>query len=336
LGNRFDSVAPASDGAVGNDGPRHDATPSDAGDVGNDRSYDAIPTDMRGDGSDAGAVRDGDAAGNDASQDPNVADGTPTDSSPRDSADGRASLDGTLVPDRTARDALLDGVPSDAPSPDAAGMPWCAGKQIAFCADFDAVTSWGDGWTTVNVTPGAVLDFNLVDFTSPQRSLHSQLPSSAGGMGSARLTKLTSTTLPRSVLEFDCNVASIGAGSGQWLLQIARLGRNGPDNGVALLAQDMRRWAIFLTTDVPVFLEELPAPPPYGRFVHMSIDVVWSVTAGSVNVLFDGVTVFTRNAVSTALGATTSSVEVAVGLVAAAGTTPAADISIDNVALQLR
>jgi hypothetical protein len=271
------------------------------------------------------------------SQDAAIPDRIPGDASPSDSCDSGVIIDGTLSPDRAASDVLSDSVPTEAAAPDAAGMPWCAGKQLAFCADFDTVTSWSDGWTAASVTPGALLDFNLVDFTSPRRSLRSRIPAGGGTeKASASPTRVVSATLSRSLLEFDCNVASLGAASGQWLVQIARLARNGTESAVALVAMDMGRWGVLVTTNLPTLNGELPAPPPYGRFVHVVLDVVWSATAGSVSVQFDGVTVFTRDAVTTAVGPMTSSVEVAVGVVEAIGTTPAAEISFDNFGLQLR
>ena len=347
-GGRFDPINANTDGAAGHDAEPPDTTPPEAGEDGSDGGTDDVaPSDARDVGIDG---RTYDSPGPEASEDGRIdasqdaavpdmrpSDSSPIDSSPVDSSDMGTIIDGALVPDRAAGDVLSDGLPNEAGA-DAGAMPWCMGKQFAFCADFDTVVAWSDGWTTANVTPGAVLDFNLVDFTSPRRSLRAKIPASGGmNLASARLTKIVPTTLSRSVLDFDCNVASIGAGSGQWLLPIARVGRNVPDNGVALLAQDMGRWAVFVTTDAPVLLAELPAPPPYGRFVHVTIDVVWSVTAGSVNVLFDGVTVFSRDAIATALGPTTSSVDVVVGVGAAAGAdAPPAEISFDNVALQQR
>ena len=339
-------MSPITDGAS-NDSDPGDTTAMDAEDVGSDGgAHDTAITDGREAGSDGGSqdsrvpdVSEGgrDSASPDAALDATIADRIPADSSPSDSSDIGSVIDGALSPDRAAGDVLSDGLPHEAGA-DAAAMSWCSDKQIAFCADFDTVTAWSDGWTTASVTPGSVLDFNLVDFTSPRRSLHCKIPAGGGmEMPIARLTKAVPTTLSRGVLEFDANVASIGAGSGEWLLQTARLGRNGRESGVALLARDMGRWAMFVTTDLPVLLGELPAPPPYGRFVHVTVDVVWSATAGSVSVLFDGVTVFSRDAIATALASPMSSVEIDVGFVAAAGTMPpAAEMSIDNVALQLR
>jgi len=135
------------------------------------------------------------------------------------------------------------------------------------------------------------------------------------------------------VLEFDCNVASIGSGSGEWLLQVARLGRNGSESGVGLYAQAVGVWAIFVSTDQPVITDQLPAPN-YGSFVHVSLDVRWSATAGSVRVAFNGVTVLAREAITTAKPSATTSVEVSVGLDEVLGATPPGEISIDNVALQ--
>ena len=246
---------------------------------------------------------------------------------------GADAGDSTLATDGPAGDALPDGMPNDA-APDSPSMPWCAGRETAFCADFDTVAAVTDGFTTANVAAGGTLDFDLVAFTSPTRSLHSKVPVGSGaGSSSATATKVIPTSVGRSVLEFDCNVASIGTGSGDWLLQIARLGRNGSEGAVGLFAQGAGVWAIFVSTDQPVFVDQLPAPN-YGSFVHVSIDVRWSATAGSVRVAFNGVTVFAREAVTTATPSATTSVELSVGLAEVAGATPPGEISIDNVVLQ--
>jgi hypothetical protein len=204
-----------------------------------------------------------------------------------------------------------------------------------FCADFDTVGAVSDGWTTAGVTPGAVLDFNLVDFTSPRRSMHSKLPVGSGSeMDAARLVKIVSTSLSRSILEFDCNVASIGTAPGDWLLQISRLGRNATESGVALLAMPMDRWSVLVATSQLVFSGELPAPPKFGSFVRVSMDVVWSATAGSVTLSFDGVTVLAKDGIATALATPTTSVDITVGLSEVIGPTPPAELSVDNVVLR--
>jgi len=205
-----------------------------------------------------------------------------------------------------------------------------------FCADFDTVTAVSDGWTTASVTPGAVLDFNLVDFTSPRRSMHSRLPVGTSGseMDAARLVKVVSTSLSRSILEFDCNVASIGTAPSDWLLQISRLGRNATESGVALLAMPMDRWSVLVATSQLVFSGELLAPPKFGSFVRVSMDVFWSATAGSVTISFDGVIVLAKDGIATALATPTTSVDATVGLSEAIGPTPPAELSIDNVVLR--
>jgi hypothetical protein len=235
----------------------------------------------------------------------------------------------------TAGDARPDvAAEAAAPDADAGPLAWCAGRWALFCADFDTVPAVSDGWTTATVTPGATLDFNLAGFTSPPRSMHGRLPGGSSTMASARLTKVVSTALARSILEFDCNVASIGAAPGDWLLQIARLGRNGAESAVAILAQPMGTWAVLVTTNLPVDQGPLPAPPKFGTFVRVSMDVLWSATAGSVSIAFDGVTVFARNGIATAVAPTTSSVDLTVGLLEAIGPTPPAELSVDNVVLR--
>jgi hypothetical protein len=325
------------DASVGNDAGPRDSTSTDAGDV----RIDAGPRDSTS--TDAGDVRI-DAAPRDSTStdavdvgsDVRPRDSTLPDATPDDAAETGVQVDVVVPPDTAAGDALPD-LRNEAAAPDADTGPtaWCMGRWALFCADFDSVTAVSDGWTTASVTPGAVLDFNLVDFTSPHRSLHGRLPAGGGSeMASARLAKVVSTSLSRSVLEFDCNVASIGAASGDWLLQIGRLGRNGSESAVALLALPTGKWSVLVTTSQPVFSSELPAPPKYGTFVRVSMEVVWSVTAGSVTVSFDGVTVLARDAIATAVAATTSSVDLTVGPFEAIRPTPPAELSFDNVVLR--
>lgn len=343
-GARFEAISNQDEGGVGSDAGALDATPADAGDVSTDittrdaasadagdAGNDANPRDSRTDVADVSA----DVPPRDVSTDAR-GDSTLPDVTSSDSLDTGVAIDVVLPPDSASGDARQDG-PIDAAAPDADGGPaaWCEGRWAMFCADFDTVTAVSDGWTTAGVTPGAVLDFNLVDFTSPRRSLHSKLPvGSASGMDSARLVKVVSSSLSRSILEFDCNVASIGTEPGDWLLQISRLGRNATESGVALLAMPMNRWSVLVATDQLVFSGDLPAPPQFGRFVRVSMDVVWSATAGSVTVAFDGVTVLAKDGIATALATPTSSVDITVGISEVVGPTPPAELSVDNVVLR--
>jgi hypothetical protein len=273
---------------------------------------------------------------NDGSPQDSVITDTTTDARPDNSSDSGIVGDVTRPPDAPARDALADGGPKEA-AVDVASPAWCAGTRAVFCADFDTVAAPTDGWTSANVTAGTALDFNLVAFASPPRSLRSKIPSGSGPeVSAASLSKVVSTSRGRSLVDFRCNVTSLGAGSGDWLLGLARLGRNGSESAVALVAEDTATWAVFVTDDLPVLHAALPAPPEYGRFVRVSLDVVWSATAGSVRVAFDGVTVFSREGIATGVAPTTSSVELTLGWVEGVGTTPAAEVFIDNVALELQ
>ncbi len=319
VGPRDSTLTDAGNGE--HDGTLRDSTPTDVGDVAHDgTARDATPIDAR-----------------DADNDAGPRDAAPPDVTSRDSAETDVLVDVALPPDAAVDDVRLDAL-TDAVAPDVDGgaMAWCAGRWALFCADFDTVAAVSDGWSTASVTPGAVLDFNLVDFTSPRRSMRSKLPAGSGGseMVSARLARVVSTSLARSVLEFDCNVASIGTAPGDWLLQIARLGRNGSESAVAILAQPTGTWAVLVTTNLPVDHGTMPAPPKFGTFVRVSMDVLWSATAGSVSVAFDGVTVFSRDGIATAVAATTSSVDLSVGLLEAIGPTPPTELSIDNVVLR--
>jgi hypothetical protein len=327
-GTRDSTTADAGD--VSADVARRDSTLTDGGDVANeDRPRDSTLTDV--------ADVSADVAPRDVSTDIGSHDSTPPDVTSSDSLETGVMVDVTGPPDSDAGDARQD-VPTEAAAPDAGdgSTGWCAGRWLTFCADFDSVAAVGDGWTTAAVTPGAVLDFNLVDFTSPHRSMHARLPlgSGASAMDSARLAKVVSTSLSRSTLEFDCNVASIGTAPGDWLLQVGRLGRNAAESAVALLVLPMDRWSVLVTTSQPVFTGDLPAPPKYGSFVHVSMEVVWSATAGSVTISFDNVIVLAKDGIATASAAPTSSIDLTVGLLEALGPTPPAELSIDNVILR--
>jgi hypothetical protein len=339
-GVRFEAVGNNDEGGVSSDASAVDSTSADAGQVGMDvmdvAAHDSTLTDAR-DAADHASPRDStviDVA--DIRPDLAPRDSTLTDVTSSDSPETGVVIDVALPPDSAASDTRQD-VPSEAAAPDADGgaTAWCAGKWAMFCADFDTVTAVSDGFTTASVTSGASLDFNLVDFTSPRRSMHSKLPvGSAAEMDSARLVKVVATSLSRSILEFDCNVASIGTAPGDWLLQISRLGRNATESGVALLAMPMDRWSVLVATDQLVFSGDLPAPPQYGRFVRVSMDVVWSATAGSVTVSFDGVTVLAKDGIATSLATPTASVDATVGLSEVIGPTPPAELSVDNVLLR--
>jgi hypothetical protein len=346
-GDQFEAINHNDGGGVDSDAGPHDSPPADADDVSTDvapadstltdagdvahedRPRDSTPTDV--------ADVSTEVAPRDVSTDIAPHDSTMPDVTSSDSLQTDVVVDLTLPPDSAAGDARHD-VPTEAAAPDAddGSMAWCAGRWATFCADFDTVTEVSDGWSTVSVTPGAVLDFNLVDFTSPRRSMHTKLPLGSGGseMDSARLTKVVSTSLSRSILEFDCNVASIGTAPGDWLLQISRLGRNAAESAVALYAMPMDRWSVLVATSQIVFSGELPTPPRYGSFVRVAMEVVWSATAGSVTIAFDGVTVLARDGIATALATPTSSVDLTVGLFEAIAPTPPAELSIDNIVLR--
>jgi hypothetical protein len=252
------------------------------------------------------------------------------------SAGSDAVADAAAPTDSTSDAFAAEGSVQDAGRGDAAPSGFCVGRQVAFCADFDRVVAPTDGWTTANVTAGAALDFDLVTFTSPPRALHSKVPAGTGlNTAASRLHKVVSTTLSRSILEFDCNVKSIGTSAGDWLLTIGWVGRNGTDEAFGLYARP-GTWGVLGGAGQLTLAGDLPAPPQYGRFVHVTMEVVWSPTAGSVRVAFDGVTVFTRDAAVTALAGATRTVELAVGFQDAAGNSPASEMSIDNVTLRMQ
>jgi hypothetical protein len=228
----------------------------------------------------------------------------------------------------------LDGS-SDAAPGDGAPPGWCEVSTATFCADFDRVVLPAGGWSDFQVTAGAALEFNRLDFTSPHRSLRSTVPSGTGlGTAASILKKTLSTTLGRSVLEFDCKVSSIATTPDAWLLQIARIGRNGPDNGVGIYAHSTGTWTLLVGAGPIVLAFELPAPPKYGHFVHVALDVVWSPTLGSAHLAFDGVSVLTKDGIVTTQEPATKTIELDVGLVDSNGATPASDVSFDNVVLE--
>jgi hypothetical protein len=245
-----------------------------------------------------------------------------------------ASDDGTVLPNPVA-DATPPDIGAHDARADAISTSWCAGQKVIFCADFDRVNAPTDGWTTASVTAGAALDFDLVAFTSPTRSLHSKIPAGMGlNTANANLHKVVSTTLAHSVLEFDCNVKTIGTAAGDWLLTIGWLSRNANDEAVGIYAMP-GKWTALVGAGQIVLASDLPAPPQYGKFVRITLDVVWSTTAGSLRIAFDGVTVFNKTGLTTSLGSPTKTIEAQLGFQDAAGSVPASEMSIDNVTLQM-
>jgi hypothetical protein len=235
-----------------------------------------------------------------------------------------------------AEAAATERGPEDASHADASAPNWCAGRQAAFCADFDRVATLTDGWTTANVTPGATLDFDLVAFSSPARSMHAKVPAgTAANSVSASLRKVVSTILSHAVLEFDCNVKTIGPPPGVGDLTIGYLAHN-TDEGFGLYVRSATMWTLIVGTGQGlVAAADVPAPPQ-GRFVHITMDTVWSPSAGSVRIAFDGIDIATRGGLANSLGGMPKTVELAVGPLDASGATPAAEVSIDNVTLQLQ
>ena len=70
------------------------------------------------------------------------------------------------------------------------------------------------------------------------------------------------------------------------------------------------------------------------RAARDALDVVWSPTSGSISIAYDGQGVFAKDGLVTALEPTTNTVDLAIGLSDSLGSTPAADVSYDNVTLQ--
>jgi hypothetical protein len=237
-----------------------------------------------------------------------------------------------------ARDAApLDGS-VDAVPPDAALKGWCDGKMVTFCADFDGVQSAAEGWTSTELSAGASLELAPLASMSAARTLRARVPAgSSPNSTTAMVKKGVSSTLGHTVLEFDCKVSSIGTAAGEWLLQIARLSHNGSDDGLALYAHSTGTWAVLVVVGKTVVGGlELPAAPEYGRFVRISLDVLWSPTSGGISIAYDGQGVIAQDGLVTALEPTTNTVDLAIGLSDSLGSTPAADMSYDNVTLQQR
>jgi hypothetical protein len=289
---------------------------------------------------------DGGSAGESGASAPIEAGTAPKDSSPEGAtkpppdahvdprpADGQAE-DGALpdAPPGSTDAASGDGSP-DSTVHDSGPPGWCDGVMATFCADFDRARLVTDGWTSSDLTAGATLAFNSLA-SSPPRSLRSKIPAGTGvNTAISVVRKSLFSTLGRTVLEFDCNVSSIATTSGDWVLQVARMSRNGTDDAVGIYAQSSGKWAVmFGTAGIPVVYEVVP--PKYGRFVRVSLDVLWSPTAGSAHLAFDGVSVLAKDGIITALAAATKTIQFALGLADAAGSTPPSDVSFDNVTLE--
>jgi hypothetical protein len=236
------------------------------------------------------------------------------------------------VSDASTDAGIRDG--SGVVVPDSGPVGWCESTKATFCADFDrgVVT---EGWTSSDVSSGATLEFNRQAYTSSPQSLRSKVPAGTGANSVASVVKKSLvSTLGRSVLEFDCNVSSIGTTSGEWILQIARLERNGTDEAVGIFARSTGNWSVIFGIGAVPVLFDLPAPPKYGRFVRISLDVVWSPTAGSAHLAFDGVQVLAKDGITTAQKPATKTIDLVIGLVDADGSTPPSVVSFDNVTLQ--
>jgi hypothetical protein len=80
----------------------------------------------------------------------------------------------------------------------------------------------------------------------------------------------------------------------------------------------------------------LPAPPQKGKFVRVSLDIVWAPDVGSVHLALDGITVLAKDAVVTVGSDPTTAITMALGFVDAVGKTPDAEAAYDNVTLRLK
>jgi hypothetical protein len=238
--------------------------------------------------------------------------------------------------DASTGGAIRDGSP-DAVVPDAKppAPGWCdTFARGVFCADFDRARTVGEGWTSSEVTAGAALELNRLAYKSPPQSMRSKLTAGTGtGSAASVLKKSLASTLGRSVLEFDCSVASIGTTAGNWALQIAKLSRNGED-AIGIFARSAGIWSVIVAVGTIPIVYDLPAPPTYGKFVRITFDVVWSPTAGSARVAIDGVQVLAKGNIITGQQPATKSIEVAIGLADGSGSTPSAVVSYDNVTLE--
>jgi hypothetical protein len=271
--------------------------------------------------------------------------GTGTGGSPEgvDAAMGGSSQggdrgDAAFVVNMDSNEAAPEGGSRDATMTDVADarpQSWCAGRTVAFCADFDSASMPADGWTTVSVTNGAVLDFDSAVFASSPRSMHSKVPAGTGaGSTAANLRKTVPTTLSHAVLDFDCNVKSIGNTPGGWYLQLAWLARNTSE--LFGLYAKPGAWTIIASTGQTLVASMDVAAPTSGHFVHVTIETVWSPTNGSMRIALDGVTAYNQGGLANSLGAATTAVELGVGLSDYSGNTGAGEMSIDNVTLLLQ
>lgn len=282
-----------SGGAIGAGGPR----PTDAGEHERDRS-------LPGKGTEA----DASAPDGEAPSSPDAGEGEPAPS------DG-GRFDSSV-------------------SPEGASLPlgFCEETKAAFCADFDRVALVSDGWTTVDVKNGTVA-FDVESFTSPKRGMNSRMAlAGPQNPASALLTKRLTSSATHSLGVFSLKVSHLALTRDASIIEVARIMRNQANDGVALIVDGAARWAVLLAAGNALTSKfDLPAAPPYGRFVRVSMDVVWAPKAGSVHVAIDGVTVVAQDGIVTADEQPTSSLGLSAGLHSIGGNTAEAEISLDDV-----
>jgi len=264
------------------------------------------------------------------------------------SVPGKGTEAGASVPDGDAPSSpdARDGAPAPSDgggfdssvSPEGASPPlgFCERTKAVFCADFDRVALVSDGWTTIDVKNGTV-SFDVESFTSPKRGMNSRmgLASNPQNPASALLTKTLTSSATHSLGVFSLKVSHLVSTKDTSLIGVVAVTRNQGNDGVALVVDGTTgRWGVLLSAGNALSsLFNLPAPPPFGRFVRMSIDVVWAPKAGSAHVTIDGVTVVAQDGIVTADELPTSSLGISAGLRSLAGNTAEAEISLDDVTL---
>lgn len=259
---------------------------------------------------------------------PPVDSGTSPDASTSGGADARppgAGGGSTVAPEASAPDA---------------SRRWCEGSTATFCADFDGVATLIEGWSASSVSTGAKLDYNLEQFVSPERGLRSRVPAGTGpDSASASLSKTIAFAGTQVSLDFDVEVKSVGTrpDANDSYLQLARLGRNADHgDGVGIYIENGGPWVVIVAAGTAIVAYDLPEPPPTGKFVRVSFDIIWAENVGSVHLALDGITVLSKTDVLTLGPDPTTTMTMALGLVDAVGKTPEAEAAYDNVTLRLK
>jgi hypothetical protein len=247
-----------------------------------------------------------------------------------------AGADGSVSPSDAGGVEGSTAAPTDADA-DAgnvlpeAGASFCAGEQAAFCADFDAVGSAGESWTSTSDNGGTV-SLSGNDFVSPPQSALFSLEATSQGQR-ATVTKTIQTQGKRHVVvKYKWKLRPYTLASGQSSIVFMEMRENGT-SPITMIHGLSQGWFVDINRTDAAGLQK----PANNQWIDVVVDVVFSSQAnGSVIVSFDGIVVASKSSVKTSSESESATVSLEMGPTAHdQGGSPKVEQLVDDLVVEL-